>query len=345
MIIAVSGGGTGGHFFPALAFTNYALKREKVKFVGSKRGIEFELSDLIKADKLLLDVEPFRGRNLYGKLKAFCKFLKAQKEINDFLKEDYRALIFGGYASLPLGINAVIRKKELFIHEQNSIPSKTNKILSKKAKKVFITFNYTKRFFPKAIRVGLPLREELRKKIPKEKAKERLNLEKDRLTLLIFGGSQGALFLNELVKSLKNLLTKDFQVILITGKAHFEKFKHLENENFRVLPFSLDMALIYSASDVAISRAGAGTINELSYFGIPSVFIPYPYAVEDHQFYNAKEIEEMGGGVVLRQEEAKPEKVLECLRKILKNLEEYSEKVKKFFVEGAEERMYEELLR
>jgi len=343
-MIAVSGGGTGGHFFPALAFTNYALKKERVKFVGSVRGIENELKDLIKTEKLFLDVEPFRGRSLYGKLKAIWKFVKAQKEINDFLREDYRALIFGGYASFSLGLNAIIRRKDLFIHEQNSVPSKTNRILSKKARKVLITFNYTKKFLPKAVRVGLPLREELKVNISKEEAKRKLGLEKEKLTLLIFGGSQGALFLNNLAKSLKDILPKEFQVLLITGKAHYEKFKALEGEGFKVLPFSLDMGLIYSASDVAVSRAGAGTINELSYFGIPSVFIPYPYAVDDHQFYNAREIEELGGGVVLRQEEAKTEKVLESLKKIVKDLEKYSRNIRKFFVEGAEEKMYEELL-
>ncbi|AAC07193.1 undecaprenyldiphospho-muramoylpentapeptide beta-N-acetylglucosaminyltransferase [Aquifex aeolicus] len=343
-MIAVSGGGTGGHFFPALAFTNYVLKKEKVKFIGSKRGIEYELKDLIKTEKLFLDVEPLRERNFYQKLKAIWKFLKAQEEINEFLKEDYRALIFGGYASLPLGINTVLRRKELFIHEQNSIPSKTNKILSKKAKKVLITFNYTKRFFPEGVRVGLPIRKELKKKLPKKEVKKRFGLEPDKITVLIFGGSQGALFLNELARDLKSVLPKEFQVILLTGKIHYEKFKNLEGEKFRVMPFSLDMGLIYSASDVAISRAGAGTINELSHFGVPSVFVPYPYAVDDHQFYNAKEIEKLGGGLVLRQEEAKPDKVLSALKEIVKNLERYSENIKKFFAEGAEERMYEELL-
>ncbi|HID65680.1 MAG TPA: undecaprenyldiphospho-muramoylpentapeptide beta-N-acetylglucosaminyltransferase [Aquificaceae bacterium] len=343
-MIAVSGGGTGGHFFPALAFIDYARNKEKIKFIGAKRGIEYKLKDLIKVDSLFLNVYPFRGLGMKDKLKAVLSFISSQREINRFLTEDFKALVFGGYTSLPLGLNAIIKGKKLYVHEQNSIPSRTNRLLSKKAEKVFITFEYTRRYFKSAIRTGLPLRKEVKGKVSKEEAKEKLKLNPEKYTLLIFGGSQGALFLNELTVKICDKLPPEIQILLISGESHYEKFKHYERENLKIIPFSLKMNIVFSASDFAISRAGASAITELSYYAIPSIFIPFPYAVDDHQFYNAKEIEELGGGIVIRQEKATPEKILRGLENLLNNRDTFSSKFRSFFIEGAEENIYNQLL-
>ncbi len=338
-MIAVSGGGTGGHFFPALAFIEYAKRKKEILFIGAKRGIEYRLREIIGVPSLFFEIYPLRGVSQKERIKALYGIFKAQKELYKELKGDFSSLIFGGYASLPLGIHTVLRRKKLFIHEQNSVPSKTNRFLSKKAEEIFITFEYTRKYFKNAIKTGIPLRKEVKRRY--KDAKTELGLNPEKKTLLVFGGSQGALFLNELTGKLINILPKELQVILITGKNHYERFKGLKG--VKVLPFSLDMARIYSASDLAISRAGAGTITELSYHAIPSIFIPYPYAADDHQFFNAKEIEEMGGGIVLRQEKANERMILKLLEKILSDYEKFKKGIKGFYREDAEKKIFDVL--
>ncbi|WP_461829540.1 UDP-N-acetylglucosamine--N-acetylmuramyl-(pentapeptide) pyrophosphoryl-undecaprenol N-acetylglucosamine transferase, partial [Aquifex sp.] len=317
-MLLISGGGTGGHFFPALAFMEFLKDKEEIIFVGAKRGIEYKLKDKIPGEKTFLEVYPFRGVPLKERLRAIYHFIKTQNKIK--ASGNFKSVVFGGYASLPLGIYTIRKRKPLFIHEQNSIPSKTNKLLSLGAKEVFITFEHTKRYFRRAKKVGIPIRKELFEKIDKKEAKERLGLDPEKETLLILGGSQGALFLNRFAVELSKYTT--FQIILISGMKHYDSLKEFTNKRFRILPFSLQMNLIYSASDFAISRAGAGTITELSFYGIPTLFIPYPYAADDHQYYNAKEIEELGGGRVPRQEEAALKKVMKDLSYSVANREE-----------------------
>ena len=336
-MLLISGGGTGGHFFPALAFMEFVKDREKTLFVGAKRGIEYKLKDKIPAEKIFLEVYPFRGVPLKERLKAIYYFIKSQKEIK--VSGDFKSLVFGGYASLPLGIYTIRRRKPLFIHEQNSIPSKTNRLLSKKAEEIFITFEYTRKYFKNAKKVGIPVRKELLQKIDKREAKEKLGLDPEKETLLILGGSQGALFLNKFALELAKYTT--MQIILISGMKHYDSLKEFISERFKILPFSLNMNLIYSATDFAISRAGAGTITELSLYGIPTLFIPYPYAADDHQYYNAKEIEELGGGKVIRQEDTDLKKVLKELSYIVANREEMSRAIKRFANPKAAQEIYE----
>ena len=338
-MLLIAGGGTGGHFFPALAFIEHIKTKEKVKYIGAKRGIEYTLRDKIPVEKLFIEVYPFRGVPLKEKLKALYYFLRSQREIG--IDGHFRAFVFGGYASLPLGIYAVRKGKPLFLHEQNSIPSKTNRLLALRAKEIFVAFEHTKKYFRNAVKAGIPVRKEILNRIDKKEAKEKLGLDPEKETLLILGGSQGALFLNRFAIELSKYTT--FQIILISGMKHYDSLKEYVNKRFRILPFSLQMNLIYSASDFAISRAGAGTITELSLYGIPTLFIPYPYAADDHQYFNAKEIEELGGGKVIRQEEADLKKVLKELSYIVANREEMSRAIKRFANPKAAEEIYERI--
>ena len=327
----ISGGGTGGHFFPALALLECLLERSfSCKFVGAQRGIEKKLSHLIAIEKEFLKVYPFFGRSLKEKLQSL--FSIALSSLRLELDKEGIAVVFGGYASLSLGLSSILRRVPLFLHEQNSIPSATNQILSRFAKKVFVSFEYSKKFFPseKTLKVGLPVRKTLLEglKLPKEEARRLLNLD-NRETLLVMGGSQGASFLNDLAVEL--FKKTGLQGIHITGEKEYERLKKTyEGMRVLVLPFTERMDLIYRASDVAISRAGASSITELSLYGIPTLFIPYPYAVKDHQYYNAKEIEELGGGYVLRQEQASLSEVLKLVEKLFLDKSILSRNIKTF---------------
>lgn len=335
MKVFVSGGGTGGHFFPALALIECLLQRSISSiFIGSKRGIEYTLKEKIPVESFFVPSYPFMGKGIKEKLLAILKNLSGSCMVAKLISKRDIGIIFGGYASVPLGLSILLKRALLYIHEQNSIPSQTNRIFSKYAKKVFITFEYSRRFFPayKTVKTGLPVRKSLIEglKLSREEALRALGLE-NKPTLLIMGGSQGAHFLNQLAKEI--FLRTGWQGIHISGDKDFEHLKEFYKEkklNVLLLSFSHHMHLVYKASTIAISRSGASSITELSLYGIPSLFIPFPYAVHDHQFYNAKEIEDMGGGITLRQEDAYVDRVMKALDKLLENYEYYSKNISLF---------------
>jgi len=228
--VLLSGGGTGGHLFPCLAV---ARKLEKlgceVLYVGSKNGIEGRKRELLPKNHVLLDVKGIRGKGVKSFVNAFLlskSLFLAYKITKEFSPS--KTVLFGGYVSLPLGVSSILLKVPLILHEQNSIPGKTNKVLAKFSQKVLIGYRSSEKFFGnKAIFTGNPVREEvilaaknkgaLRKEILKK-----LNLSHDKKTLLIVGGSQGALWLNEIMKKTLPLLSKfkeKLQVIHITGEG------------------------------------------------------------------------------------------------------------------------------
>ncbi|SHK13130.1 undecaprenyldiphospho-muramoylpentapeptide beta-N-acetylglucosaminyltransferase [Thermocrinis minervae] len=349
MKLYVSGGGTGGHFFPALALMEEAIKKKhNVFYVGAKRGIENKMQHLINCQRLFLDVYPFVGLNPLQKIKSLFYLSKALMDTFKFVKGPAKALVFGGYASLPLGLTSILKKMPLFLHEQNSVPSKTNQLLSRFAKKIFITFEHSRKFFPKdrVERTGLPIRESLLKSLnmSRDEALKKLGLNEEYPVLLVMGGSQGSSFLNEVAAEV--FLKTGWQGIHITGYRDYQRIKDLYSEKkLRVLvfPFYEDMGLLYRACSVALSRSGAGSVCELSLFGVPSLFIPYPHAAMDHQYYNAKELEELGGAFVLREEKAKPKDVIQMLEKLLIDRESFSERMKTFCKPDASIRILDRL--
>ncbi len=325
MKLVVAGGGTGGHFFPALALLKEARERKiDTLYVGALRGIEKSFEAEIPGEKVFLEVYPFRGVTVRDRFRAVKSFVKASLEIRRLAGDVSSAIIFGGYASVPTALYALFKGIPLYIHEQNSVPSMTNRTFSFFAKKVFITFEYTRRYFrgKHVIKTGLPVRKELIDlKMDKEKAREALGIDLSPPIILFMGGSQGAKFINTLAVDFAK--KTGVKTILLSGSQDYERVSSLAKgaENIFIYPFRTDMGLIYSASDVAVCRAGAGTLTELSLFGIPAVMIPYPYAAGDHQYYNAKEIEELGGGLTLRQEEASTERVIELIDRIINSIE------------------------
>ncbi len=329
----VSGGGTGGHFFPALALIECMLERGlNVEFVGSLRGIEYRFKDSIPCKAHFLKSHPFIGKGPLEKAKAVYYALTEGLKLLRHTSH-VKGVVFGGYASLPLGFALSLRRKGLYLHEQNSVPSTTNMLLSKFSEKVFITFEHSKRFFPedKVIKTGLPVRKRLLQNFIKEDIKESFGFDKDKPVLLVMGGSQGASFLNQLATEIFSSLP--LQGIHITGERDKDKVESFYKERklpVKVFAFSEDMSHIYGASDLAISRAGASSITELSLFGIPSLFIPFPFSARDHQFYNAKEIEDLGGGLVIKQEDATLQRVINGIELMLSQKDNFSRNIKRF---------------
>ncbi|MEO0262626.1 MAG: UDP-N-acetylglucosamine--N-acetylmuramyl-(pentapeptide) pyrophosphoryl-undecaprenol N-acetylglucosamine transferase [candidate division WOR-3 bacterium] len=305
-------GGTGGHIFPALRIKEEMEKENfKVIFVlGGNLRIPFE-------EKLIyISAAPFMGKDIKAVLKnVFINIKGIYESINLLSKNPFPIIATGSYASFPLLFYAFIRNIPYFILEQNSIPGRVNKIFSKKARINFLGFEEAKNYLKgKKIFVGNPLRKF--KEIERNEARKILNLKEDEKVILIFGGSQGSRFLNNLGIEISKIM-EDYKFILVSGKNFYEEIKEKKRENIILFPFYKEMEILYTACDVAITRAGGITIYELLYFGIPSLLIPFPYATDNHQFYNALCISKKYDFFeMIEEKEANTEKVIEKVKKL-----------------------------
>ncbi|NPA58363.1 MAG: undecaprenyldiphospho-muramoylpentapeptide beta-N-acetylglucosaminyltransferase [Aquificae bacterium] len=346
MKVFIAGGGTGGHFYPALAVAE-SLKEKgaEIHYFGTEKGIEGS-KDFPADKKRLFPISGVRGKGLGGLVSAYG-LLKTAFQIKDEIKRENPDFIlcFGGYASLPLGLASVMAKKPLFLHEQNSIPSYTNKLLSRFARKVFITFPYSSRFFPpeKTVLSGLPVRKSLKEdlKLTQEEARRILGVGEGR-TVLVFGGSQGARKLSQTA-----LLTaekmEDLRFILIGGK-HFPRPERLP-QNVKYFSYIDRMGLAYRSADAVVCRSGAGSVYEVILSGRYGVFVPFPHAVSNHQYYNAVWLQEKGVATVVEERELTPQRLeREIGNALSKGLEQVEKKLKNITIYDAEKVITDRIL-
>jgi UDP-N-acetylglucosamine--N-acetylmuramyl-(pentapeptide) pyrophosphoryl-undecaprenol N-acetylglucosamine transferase len=298
--VIISGGGTGGHIFPAIAIAN-ALKKidpqTEILFVGANGRMEMEKVPAAGYKIIGLDISGFQRasllKNIFLPFKVLKSVLKARAIIKDF-KPD-AAVGVGGYASGPLLYAASQMNIPYLIQEQNSYAGITNKWLGKNAKLICVAFEGMEKFFPKAkiLLTGNPIRKEsIAIENKGAEAAEHFGISVDKKTILVIGGSLGSATLNKSVLgALDKIIAADVQVIWQTGKYYFqsinEQLKGKEHANIKVLEFLNRMDLAYAASDLIISRAGAGTIAELCVIKKPVILVPSPNVAEDHQTKNA----------------------------------------------------------
>ncbi len=357
--LALAGGGTGGHFFPMLAFASYLKKRklfEGLLFFGDGKGIEAKNADLLEdifEEVNLYHLRKFKGKNFLQKVLFSLSTFAAAVKISKKLKGDFKSLVFGGYTSAPLALATRLKKRPLFVHEQNAVPGAANRALSKFAKRVFVAFEEATRFFPerKVKVVGMPLREEVKryKTLPREEVLKTLGWE-EKPTLLILGGSQGARTLNGLAVRLSRHL-EGIRIVHITGERNFrslkEEYKKVRPKaEVKLFPFCRDIGKLLRIADFAISRAGASTAFELAYFGIPTLFVPYPYAVYNHQKHNALHFVKKGGAYLLEEDQLSLRKVKDLIDNLLRDerlLSEMSQKMEGAYLPQAEEKMVSEI--
>jgi UDP-N-acetylglucosamine--N-acetylmuramyl-(pentapeptide) pyrophosphoryl-undecaprenol N-acetylglucosamine transferase len=299
--IIISGGGTGGHIFPAIAIANALRKLDpatKILFVGAKGRMEMERVPSAGYEIIGLDIRGIQRKSIWKNLmfpfKLLGSVIKSVRIIKNF--KPNAAVGVGGYASGPLLYAASLKGIPYLIQEQNSYAGITNKRLGKKAKKVCVAFDGMEQFFPagRIVKTGNPVRREsVNIQDKKEQAFKEFNLSPNKKTILVIGGSLGARTLNtSVITDLQKIIDADVQLIWQTGKYYFDevKLKIGSNNpaNIRVLEFLNRMDLAYAAADVIISRAGAGTIAELCIIGKPVILVPSPNVAEDHQTKNAK---------------------------------------------------------
>lgn len=309
--IILSGGGTGGHIYPAIAIANELKSRfpdAKFLFVGAKDKMEME-----KVPQAGYQIEglwisgiqrELTLKNLSFPFKLVSSLLRARKIVNYF-KPDI-AIGTGGFASGPLLQIATTKKIPSLIQEQNSYPGITNKLLSKKANKICVAYDGLERFFPenKIIKTGNPVRQDLLDVDTKrDEAIKAFSLKSDKKTLLVLGGSLGARQINKLIKKeLDFIQTHNMQVIWQCGKLYYDKYKIYNNtKDVQVHAFINNMDYAYAAADVIISRAGAISVSELCIVGKPVIFIPSPNVAEDHQTKNALSVVEKQAGMMIKE--------------------------------------------
>lgn len=325
--LIISGGGTGGHIYPAISIADRLTKKINncnILFVGAKNKMEMKKVPENGYKIIGLYISGLQ-RNFNLHLNILLPFKIVFSLIHSFiiLARNKPKIIIGtgGYASGPIMYVASLLGIPVFIQEQNSYPGLTNRILSKYAKKIFVAYDGMDKYFDnsKIVVSGNPIRKSIKNISLKNKSDylKSLNLKKDLKTLLFLGGSLGADRLNRFVKDNIDFFKKnDLQVILQCGSRYFDTYKFLNNSHIKVLPFIKEMDKVFSSSDIIISRSGASIISELCFVGKPVIFIPSPNVADNHQSKNAKKLYELGAAEYVEEDEV-DYKLTSIINKIL----------------------------
>ena len=352
----LSGGGTGGHIYPAIAIANELKSRfpdAEILFVGANNKMEMQKVPQAGYKIKGLWIAGLQRRltfdNALFPIKLLSSLLKSRTIIAAF-KPDV-VIGTGGFASGPLLQVAGISGIPTVIQEQNSYPGITNKLLSKKASKICVAYENLERFFPKGkmILTGNPVRQDLIDiESKRAEAIQYFNIDSKKKTLLVLGGSLGARRVNQLIeKELGNILSQNVQVIWQCGKLYLEDYKKYNKDNVQVVAFIERMDLVYAAADVIISRAGASSVSELCIVGKPVIFIPSPNVAEDHQTKNAQAVVDKKGALMLRESELDSEfgLVFEALLKDQGKQNQLSENIKQLAMPEATKQIVDEIVK
>ena len=310
-------GGTGGHIFPAIAIAQEIKMRNgkyKMIVIGpkieTKAFEEFNAKIYSKYDKLSLILHTIR---------VFRRVFSEKKIIAT-----------GSYASFPILLWAWLFRKPYYLIEENVVPGRVVRMFSKSAKYVFLPFEEAKNYFKKKnnlVVTGVPVR--IFNKVSKQEAREILRIPQNSKVILVLGGSQGSRKINRLVVKVAEKLY-NYEFILIAGKDHDRLWNDVYiPKNVKVFEFFEDMSVPYSASDIEISRAGGSAIAELLYFKIPAIYIPYPKAKDNHQYYNAKAMVDRKCGIMIEEKDLELNVLKEAIIELMNRREEYKKNLMK----------------
>lgn len=326
--IIISGGGTGGHIFPAISIADELISRDKnteILFVGALGRMEMERIPAAGYKIIGLPVTGLQRKLTFKNLFVIINLFKSLKIAKKIIKEFEPQIVIGvgGYASWPILHTAVKRGIPALIQEQNSYAGVSNRLLTKKVAKICVAYNGMDKYFPenKIVNTGNPVRNIQISGTLRMQGLEYFSLKEKIPVVLVIGGSLGARTINEaIVKNLDLINNSNFQVIWQTGKKYFEEIKGGKNlpaySNLHVYDFISRMDLAYNVADLVISRAGAISISELCLTGKPSILVPSPNVAEDHQTKNAMALVKEGAAIMITDKNAEKElmsKVLELM--------------------------------
>lgn len=316
MKVLVAGGGTAGHVFPALALAaELRSDGHEVRFAGTAAGQENLLVREAGFPFVAVEARPLERKVSVRAVTAPFAAMRSVKTCRPLVEAADVVVGMGGYVSVPVALAALRSRRPLVLHEQNAVPGLANRTFARPARTVALAFAEARRALPRrthTLVTGNPVRPQIlavpaeRDRLAKE-AFEELDLEAGRRTVVVFGGSQGALHINRAVAAaLPTMDPADLQMLLLTGPAHVDAVRSSlpdAGPPVRVVGFLERMELAYAVADVVIARAGAMTIAEVTVCGLPSVLIPYPYATGRHQEANARALQRAGGATMVLDDE------------------------------------------
>ena len=356
MRIIVSGGGTGGHIYPAMALIKRLKERDmidEVLYVGTEKGLESKIVKNAGLNFKTIEIRGFKRKVTLENVKVVELFLSSIRKSKKIIKEFKPDIVVGtgGYVSSAIVYAAHTMHIPTVIHEQNTIAGVTNKFLAHFVDKIVIAFPEAIDQFSekkKIIFAGNPRAQEVVNIQKNDRLKE-FNLAADKPTVMIFGGSRGATPINDAtIESMNNFLKADYQVLFVTGRVHYDGVvkkidsKYLNSANISVLPYIDNMPEILPDINLIVGRSGATSIAEITALGIPSIFIPSPYVTHDHQTKNAMSVSKVGAAKLIPEAELTPEVLFSEVDAIMSNKklqEEMSEKSKKIGVPDAADRL------
>lgn len=338
MRVLLSGGGTGGHIYPALALADELKRRHsecEILYVGTAQGLEQKIVPQRGYELKNIQAEGLPRKLNTELVRSVSKAFKGLNEAREIIKDFKPDLVFGtgGYVCGPVVLSAHLLKVPTFIHEQNAMPGVTNKILSRFVDKVFVNFAESEKYFKckdKIIVSGLPVRAEVLK-TTHEEGLAYFNLDKNKPVLLVSGGSRGARSINKAMAQAYPALLKNSEVQIIhsTGRNGFEETKkmileagvdlHKYAERIRLEPYLEHMEYALAAADVTIARAGATNLAEICACGKPAVLVPYPLASENHQEYNARVLADAEAAVMILDKDLDKDKLTDAVLNILQD--------------------------
>ncbi|MCE1165109.1 MAG: undecaprenyldiphospho-muramoylpentapeptide beta-N-acetylglucosaminyltransferase [Bacteroidetes bacterium] len=315
MRFILTGGGTGGHIFPAIAIADGLRERfgdAKILFIGAKGKMEEKVVPENGYDIRLIEVSGFSRKNIFKNFKFIKDFFTSMRECRKIMNQFRPDAVIGtgGYVSGPVVYSAIKKGIPSVVQEGNSFPGKVTKTMSGKANRVIINFEETLYYLKRkdnVVKISYPVRSRL-KLSDKSEAKKFFGFDNGNRTLFVFGGSQGAAGINIAVGRMLGLLeAKGINLIWQAGKNNYEKIMSETGgryKNVKILDFIKEIDTAYSAADLVVCRAGISSIMELSLLGKPAVLVPYPYAAENHQEKNALSMVKLNAAVMIRESEA-----------------------------------------
>ena len=348
----VVAGGTGGHIYPAIAIMGKIKEKEpdsEFLYIGTNDRMEKDIIPNLGIEFIGLEMTGLNRSNPLSNVEVLRKFKKAIKESRSIIKNFKPDIVIGagGYITAPVLYAAHKEGIPTLIHEQNSIPGVSNKFIGNFADKICVSLPNSINLFPKnkVVYTGNPRSEEI---IKVEKlSKTKIGFKNNKKLVVVVMGSLGSTTMTLKIKELIPAFNdKDYQVLIITGKKYYDEYKDIKlSDNVKLEPFMDNLINLLKDSDLIVSRAGASTVAEITAIGLPAVLVPSPYVTNNHQYKNAKELEDAGACVIVTEEDFSKDTIISEIDKLLSDEKGYNKMVecsKKLGITDSATRIYEE---
>lgn len=346
-------GGTGGHIYPALAIINKIKEKEpksEILYIGTTDRMEKDIVPKLGIEFVGIEMVGLNRKNLFKNISVMRKYFGAIKKAKEVIKKFNPDIVIGagGYITAPVLYAAHSLKYKTIIHEQNSIPGVSNKFLAKVVDRVCVSLPGSLKYFDekKTVYTGNPRSEEIT--LVDKVSKKTLGLSIDKKLVVIVMGSLGSTTMTKKIKELiGGFKGKNYQVVIVTGKNYYDDYKDVDvPKNVKLVPFLENFINLLKDTDLIVSRAGASTIAEITAIGLPAILVPSPYVTHNHQYMNAKELEDVGACKIVTEEDFSKDEIILKIDELLNDDEAYKKMQKcsrKLGISDSATRIYDEI--